>query len=169
MRLDTGRAKRTPNSELTMIPPTTRTRDSSDAKCAARGMRICTDTELKPISNDVINRPLGLSVMPASAGLASETSAVAIISLRFSSRSPRGTKKKKPVHIRSGKDGTEPSATCYVFSGVCWFCIWLMPPKYAPKTKSTPLIRSIFPFGQSCPVTGLLRFELSDERPDLAY
>jgi len=66
MRLETGRAKRTPNSKPPMMPPTTRQRDSLDAKCAARGIRICTETELKPISNDAINRPLGLSVMPAS-------------------------------------------------------------------------------------------------------
>jgi hypothetical protein len=57
--LDTGRANRIPNSKPPMIPPTTRPRDSSGAKCAASGIRICTDTELNPTNNEISRNTFG--------------------------------------------------------------------------------------------------------------
>ncbi|MNR46352.1 hypothetical protein D3C85_1653050 [compost metagenome] len=57
--LDTGRASRIPSSKPPMIPPTTRPRDSSGARCAASGIRICTDTELKPTSSEISKNTFG--------------------------------------------------------------------------------------------------------------
>ncbi len=59
--LDTGRASRMPSNRPPMMLPTTRPRDSAGARCAASGIRICTDTELKPISNDTSRNRFGCS------------------------------------------------------------------------------------------------------------
>ena len=79
-----------------MMLPTTRPRDSAGARCAASGIRICTETELKPISSDTSKNRFGCSINAAPNRLAIATTVVVIISLRFSSRSPRGTRKNRP-------------------------------------------------------------------------
>lgn len=79
-----------------MIPPTTLPRDSSGARCAASGISICTDTELKPTSSDTSRNRFGCSANAAPSRLSTATAVVISISLRFSSKSPSGTRKNKP-------------------------------------------------------------------------
>lgn len=55
--LEIGRDSRMPSSRPLMIVPTTLPRDSSGARCAASGIRICTATELKPISSEIARNP----------------------------------------------------------------------------------------------------------------
>ncbi|MNP68898.1 hypothetical protein D3C76_1649200 [compost metagenome] len=57
--LDTGRASRMPSSKPPMIPPTTRPRVSSGARCAASGIRICTETELNPTNSEISKNTFG--------------------------------------------------------------------------------------------------------------
>ncbi|RMP54523.1 hypothetical protein ALQ20_200032 [Pseudomonas syringae pv. atrofaciens] len=79
-----------------MIPPTTRPRDASGARCAANGMSICTDTELKPTSSETSKNTFGCSAKAAPSRLRIATTVVTSISLRFSSKSPSGTRKNSP-------------------------------------------------------------------------
>ena len=80
-----------------MTLPTTLPRSAGDARWAAYGMRTCATIELIPTTTDTARNTPKLGARPAASSAAAVTSSVRAARARFSSRSPSGTSRNRPM------------------------------------------------------------------------
>jgi hypothetical protein len=86
-----------PVSRPLITRPTMRPRAWSGARLAAKGTRIWATTEVAPLTSEAISSVGKLVARPAATRARGVTVSSAVTRLRFSSRSPSGTRKSMPI------------------------------------------------------------------------
>ena len=96
-KLETGRAAMIPIIRPLITEPTTRPRVASGARCAASGTMICAPADPRPIAKAQARKAAGELASAAEASAIALSATHTTTSLRFSTRSPSGTRNTRPA------------------------------------------------------------------------